>query len=329
MQIGLSIYFLFHYSSSSDPIRGGKAGMRIFSKSECDIIFRNSIFSLSGALGSLRSQLDTLASVQDAVMIAGEGGTGKIQIAHYLYLRGPNSNKSFVLVDCAAASDKTWEILLNRHDSPLLDTGNTICFQNFQAISPTNGGKLLELILSTRNHLRQRLIFCYDITDGEAFSETCRALMHSISCIPIMPQPLRLRSDEIAPLSSLYLGQLNLEFSKQISGFEPGALEQLCRYNWPGNLMQLKRVLRELAIREDTFYIRTALVSEVITRERTSAGTTRSMKKQKPTGMTLDEIIHSAILEALDTNNGNQSAAAKQLGIGRSTLWRHINSGRN
>lgn len=326
MQIGSAQYYVFHYNISSDPVRGGKAGMRIYTKSECEVIFKVSFFSMTGIWGELHNRLDTLARVQDAVMIVGEGGTGKSQIAHYLYLRGPNSNKSFVLIDCAAASDKTWENLLNRHDSPLLDNGNTICFQNFQAISPVNGRKLLELILSTKNHIRQRLLFSYDIREGEEFSEIYHQLMRSISCIPITPHPLRYRADEISPLANLYLGQLNMELGKQISGFEPAAMEQLCQFNWPGNFMQFKRILRELAIMEDSFYIRSTSVSEILSRERTAASTVRRQKKNQPHGQTLDEIIRAAILDALEANGGNQSAAAKQLGIGRSTLWRHLNS---
>lgn len=326
MQIGAVQYYVFYYNVSSDPVRGGKAGMRIYSKSECDVIFKASFFSLTGIWGELHSKLDTLACVHDAVMIVGEGGTGKSQIAHYLYLRGPNSNKSFVLIDCAAASDKTWEILLNRHDSPLLDSGNTLCFQNFQAISPANGRKLLELILGTKIHIRQRLLFSYDIREGEEFSEIYHELMRSISCIPITPHPLRYRADEISPLANLYLGQLNLELGKQITGFEPAAMEQLCQFYWPGNFMQFKRILRELAIMEDSYYIRSASVADILSRERAATSAARGQKKRQVQCKTLDDIIRAAILDALEANDGNQSAAAKQLGIGRSTLWRHLNN---
>lgn len=59
--------------------------------------------------------------------------------------------------------------------------------------------------------------------------------------------PLRSRSDEIPSLSSLYLNSLNLELGKQISGFEPRAIEMLRQYPWPNNYTQFKNLLRSLA----------------------------------------------------------------------------------
>lgn len=326
VRIGTDKYYLFHHTTGASPVRSGKSGLRTYSKSECEIKFRNSFFNLSGALGDLRNKLDTIATITQPLLIVGEVGTGKIQIAHYIYLRSQINTSPFIQLDCAVVSDKTWANLLNRYDSPLNDTKNTICFQNFDAISPENGSALIEMILATQMAVRQRLIFCYNRPEGTELSEVCIKLLRSVSCVTIAPLPIRGRSDEISSLASLYLGKLNEEFGKQIAGFDPGAMEQLRKFGWPGNYIQFKRVIRELAIETETPYIRSAPVAEILTRERSQLLPMFPVQNRTETAMTLDQVIHQAIEQALRDNDGNQSAAAKQLGIGRSTLWRHMNN---
>ena len=326
IRIGTSQYYLFHHTSGPSPVRSGKSGVRIYSKSECELFFKNSFFNLSGAMGELKTKLDTIAITNQPVIMLGEVGSGKIQMSYYLYLHSQLKTKPFILIDCSVANDKTWDMLLNRYDSPLTDNGSTICFRNFEAISSANGCALLEMILSTQMAVRNRLIFCYNRPEGVELSETCIKLLRSLSCLPMMPQPLRNREDEISSLASLYLGELNIELGKQITGFDPRAMEQLRRFGWPGNFIQFKRVLRELAIVTDSFYIRSSSVAEILSRERNILTPVFPTNSQDDVKLTLDQIIRQAIEQALRDNDGNQSAAAKQLGIGRSTLWRHMNN---
>lgn len=326
VRIGNDKYYLFHFTNAPNPIRSGKSGIRIYSKKECELFFKNSFFNLSGALGELKGKLDTIATINQPVIITGEVGTGKIQMAYYLYLRSQDNTKPFVLIDCAVASDKNWEFLLNRYDSPLNDSGNTICFQNFDAISQANGWALIEMILSTKMYIRERLIFCYSRPEGSQLSEVAIHLLRSLSCLPMTPLPMRKRTDEISSLANLYLKELNMEFGKQIMGFDSTALEQLRKFNWPGNYIQFKRVIRELAINTDSFYIQGADVAEILIRERNEITFPVAVQPGFEPGLTLEQIIRRAIEQALQENNGNQSAAAKQLGIGRSTLWRHLNN---
>lgn len=328
IRVGASRYHLFHYSSAQIPLRTGKNGIRSYSKSECEHLFNNSFYNLSGALGELDSNISSLAATRQPVMIIGETGTGKEQIARLLYLRSPLCNKPFVVIDCALANDKSWDFLLNHYNSPLNDRGNTIHFQNFDCISPAHGEQLQELILSTDLAGRERLLFSCTCGEGAPLPETARKLMQMLACIPLMLPTLRSREDEIPSLASLYLGSLNLELGKQISGFDAHAIDQLRRYSWPDNYTQFKRVLQELATLTTSYYIRSSSVSEILSRERST--TTAISAPPVPTQQepqTLDQIIRQAIEQALLANNGNQTAAAKQLGIGRTTMWRHLNQG--
>ena len=85
-------------------------------------------------------------------------------------------------------------------------------------------------------------------------------------------------------------------------------------------------MLQELATVTTSYYIQSSAVAEILSRERRSAADTfRSGHQGQQEAKTLEQIIRQAIHQALADNNGNQTAAAKQLGIGRTTMWRHLN----
>lgn len=324
LRMGNERYFLYHYGTAQIPLRTNKSGIRSFCKSECEHLFNTSFYNLSGALGELDRNISSLASGRQPVMIIGETGTGKEQIARLLYLRSALSSKPYVVVDCALINDKGWDYLINHYNSPLNDNSNTIHFQNFDAISAARAEELMGLILSTDLAGRDRLLFSCTCPDASPLPEAARKLMQIITIIPLVLPTLRSRQDEIPSLASLYLGSLNLELGKQISGFDSQALEQLRRYSWPDNYTQFKRVLQELAALTNTYYVRSSAVSEILARERTTAAAKQpAVLSTEP--QTLDQIIRGAIEQALLQNNGNQTAAAKQLGIGRTTMWRHLN----
>ena len=125
-------------------------------------------------------------------------------------------------------------------------------------------------------------------------------------------------------MANRYLAGLNLELGKQISGFDPRAMEQLCDYDWPSNYTQFKGVLYELAALAASSYIRSSAVAELLSRERSLNRDAAPSTAAVPQNQTLDQIIRGAIWQAVSANHGNQTAAAQQLGISRTTLWRYL-----
>ena len=104
-------------------------------------------------------------------------------------------------------------------------------------------------------------------------------------------------------------------------------MELLTRYEWPNNYTQFKGVLYELAALTTSSYIRSSAVAELLTRERSLNRGVPPRPDAAAQGQTLDEIIRSAIWQAVSANNGNQTAAARQLGISRTTMWRYPQAG--
>lgn len=80
-----------------------------------------------------------------------------------------------------------------------------------------------------------RLLFSRSVRPEEPVSPVTRRFIERLGALTLELPPLRSRSDEIPSLSSLYLNSLNLELGKQLSGFEPRAIEMLRQYPWPNN----------------------------------------------------------------------------------------------
>lgn len=315
---------LFYCVPSRIPLNTTRAGIRTMNRGECEYLFTNSFYSLSGAMGTLDKEIRALARGRSAVMICGEPGTGKEQIARFLYLNSPLANRPLVVISCTKTNDKSWDFLLEHYNSPLNSTGNTIYFKDFEAVSPSIASRLLDSIEETGLSRRVRLLFSCVTQENEPMPEVMRTVCERLG-YPTLPLPsLRSRSDEIPSLASLYLGSLNLEFGKQLSGFEPRALELLRQYPWPNNYTQFKNLLRSLATLSDGPYIRAGLTAELLSKERLLRNT-RPPALQKPRAdQTLEDIINEAVQQAVAAHGGNRAAAARQLGISRTTLWRYL-----
>lgn len=299
-------------------------GIRSMNKGECEYLFTTSFYNTSGAMGTMDEEILKLAQVRQPVMIRGEAGTGKEQIAWFLYLHSPRVNKPFVLVNCELVNEKGWDFLLWHNNSPLNATGNTIYFQNFEQLEEKTAGELLSVIHETGLARRVRLIFSYVCPDSEPEPERMRKFQSKLGCLMLNLPSLRSRADEISSLASVYLSSLTMELGKQISGFEPRAIEMLRQYDWPNNYTQFKYILRTLATTATSSYIRSNAVAELLAKERPVRKTFTPNKSSVNTEATLEEIIHDVVEQAVAAHGGNRAAAARQLGISRTTLWRYL-----
>lgn len=315
---------LFYCVPARIPLHSSRPGLRTLNKGECEYLFANSFYSLSGAMGTQAAEIRSLALLRQPVFIYGEPGTGKEQIARYLYLHSSLANHPFIVVNCALLNEKTWDFLLNHYNSPLSATGNTIYFQNFESIPPQWSSELLAAIEETGLARRVRLIFSCSVVEGEPVPEVLRHFSERLGSLALPLPSLRSRSDEIPSLSSLYLNSLNLELGKQLSGFEPRAIEMLRQYPWPNNYTQFKNVLRALAALSDGPYIRAGTVADMLSKERTLRAVPQPASARKPSEQTLEEVIRDVVQQTVAAHGGNRAAAARQLGISRTTLWRYM-----
>ena len=327
LRAGWEHYYVFHCQLSQIPLRSSKNGLRFFDEAEAMQQFMHSFYSISGAMGVLEEQVNAIAPTRQPVMILGEVGTGKEQIARALYLRSPLVNSPLAVVDCSLMTDKNWEYLFNHYASPLNEGGCTVYFQHLELLSHQYQQELLAVATETNLPRRVRLLFSAACVEGQPLPEPVQVLRSQLGCLTLQLPTLRSRRDELPSLASLYLSSLNAELGKQIIGFDPRASEQLLQYDWPNNYTQFKQVLQELVTLTDSAYIRGSAVAEVLARERSTyhSEAAVSAPAAEAASGTLDEIVMNAIHRTLAAVGGNQTAAAKRLGISRTTLWRYLN----
>ncbi len=328
-------YYAFFIDCAKTPITNGKNGIFFSNKNEVEAQFYNT-FSFSEVNSSLASSFEKIAQVKRPIMLVGEPGTEKLQAARWLYLKGSNNNNPFIIIDFMQTNEKSWGYLTNHYNSPFNDNGNTIFIKNIEVLEEKKWKQLLSILFDTNLSKRNCLILSF-VINQDTNSVALKEFSSKLSCMTVYLTPLRERIQELPSLSSLYLNTLNLDLAKQIIGFTPDAFELLTKYDWPDNYSQFQKVLYELAVITDTPYINEKNVRYVLEKEakiymlnKTAQKDNNEMKDaadriDNSCSKTLEEISSNAIMQVLEKCNGNQSMAAKKLGISRTTLWRYLN----
>lgn len=322
-------YYIFQYMHTVLTRKAINTGIHFYEKNEVTHLFQDSFLSISGAIRPLEKRIAALAVSGHPVLIAGEPGTGKSQIAKALYLNSIFADGPFTVIDCTALNERGWDFLLNSSSSPLLENRIAVYFKDIEKLSYSKRQELLYYCSQINLSNRVFLIFSATNADSNTLPVDLQKFAADMGCILMLTTPLRSRSDEIPLLANLYLNSLNVAFGKQIVGFAPNAMEQLLHYEWPDNFTQFKKVITELTSIASSSYILSDSVADVLLKERTLHRSSSDISSQSPAaGITLNDAIHTAIQQALDACGGNQTQAAKRLGISRSTLWRHLGGSR-
>ncbi|MDO4326185.1 MAG: PrpR N-terminal domain-containing protein [bacterium] len=320
-------YIVYCFSATSIPIASSKYGIQYFSCEEAEDQFFYNFYTLPSSSSNLLETMDSLNHSTVPVMIFGETGSGKEQIARSIYSKSQLKNNPLIVINCALLSDKSWNFITNHYNSPFNDSNNTIFIKDIIYLSEHNLRQLLSIIVDTNLCQRNRMIFSCVCPPGKQLPTPALDFVNLLSCVTIYLPPLRERAEEIPALSSLYLNMLNVTIANQIIGFEPEGMKMFQEYDWPYNYTQFKRALHELALITKTPYIRTDHVAAFLEKERSHITPLLQQAPASPACYlegTLDEINQKIIRLVLEQHNGNQSAAAKQLGISRTTLWRYL-----
>lgn len=322
-------YTVFNLTPSKFPINTVKRGLHFYKSAEIREIHYRSFFSITGALDRIKNDAVKFNRTTSPVILLGESGTGKKQLASFLYLKSEQNVRPLISIDCGFISEKSWQYLFHHHHSPFCDNGNTLFFMNIEHLSDERSSQLLAAILDTNLRRRNRILLSYSCRVDSELPARATEYMKRLVCLPIYLPALRDRTQEFPPICSMYLAHLNVELGKQLIGFEPKAMALLQQYQWPKNYFQLQRVLQELAVLTTTSYISSDSVANLLNRERSlnspySAQTPAAAPPDGSGGLTLNDVIRGAVHQAVQMHNGNQSAAARQLDISRSTLYRYL-----
>lgn len=278
------------------------------------------------SVGQTRDAINACSSTLLPVLILGEPGTGKAAAAQDIYQKGPYRNNPCYVIHCGTVTDREWSRFFNKTSSPLLAVNSTIIFKSIEMISPTNARRLQKLIEESTLCRSNKVIFTA-ISSGEIPS-FARYLLDEVQCMLLQPLPIRNRIEDLRNILVIYMNEFNIELGKQIIGFEEKAREIFLDYSWPGNITQLKRVLREIMASTEGALITYDKVKYYIRNEifENSEDTSYNIDLNQ----TLSEINYDIVRMVMKKENMNQSKTAERLGVGRTTIWRILrqNEGR-
>ncbi len=283
------------------------------------------------------------AAQSDApVIIYGESGTGKELAALAVHENGLRSKKPFIKVNCAALNEALLESELfghvkgaytgahrNRAGRFEIAADGDIFLDEIGDMPLTTQVKLLRVLEDkvferVGDHLpipvHARIISATN-RDLPALIEQGvfrRDFYYRINVLPIRMPSLRERKDDIPLLAESFFRRIKLKSGKNISGISRETMEILMNYAWPGNVRELKSAFEYAFIACRSEMLEPRDLPGDIVRGTFVAMPPESARKDR-NQMKKERLIH-----ALTTSNGNQSEAARLLGISRTTIWNQI-----
>lgn len=306
---------------------------------------REQIRSIIAASAAMQQVLDVVARIQERdipVLITGETGTGKEVIAQALHSTSARADKPFVPINCCTLPEDLLDSELFGHVKGAFTSaggnreglfqqadGGTLFLDEVGDVSPRLQAKLLRALQEgevrpvggnsiVRVNVRVVAATNRDLEQMAARGEFRSDLLFRLNVLPIHLPALRERRDDILPLAWHFVHQLRERLGRDDLGLSSAAQEKLQQYDWPGNVRQLENII------ERSFALFPGPVLEAHQIIISTPGKAIVSEARAETTLTIAELEARHIRAVLEANDQNQVAAARVLGISRSTLRRKM-----
>ena len=294
-------------------------------------------------------RLKRIAPTDASVLIQGETGTGKELVAQAIHQNSPRKKKPFVALNCAALSENLLESELfghvkgaytdaarrSRRASFEYAHGGTLFLDEVGDMPMPTQIKLLRVLENGGNHAsgreQARQSECpradrHESRPGRLHRQgTFREdLYHRFKVVTVILPRLAARRDDIVPLADHFRKYFAKRHHKAIKGLSPGVTNRLFRFDWPGNVRQLRNVVETMVVLDvDGVLDVDDLPAELID-SGLAAAAGGPVGLSELVGRPLEEVERLFIEETLKYANQNREAAARLLKIGARTLYRKI-----
>jgi DNA-binding NtrC family response regulator len=304
------------------------------------------------AMVEIYERIRQVAPTRATVLIEGESGTGKELVAQSLHMLSPRKSARFVVVHCAALSPQLLESELFGHEKGAFTGASerrmgrfeeanhgTIFLDEIGEIDAATQVKLLRalgeqtiqrvgsnqnikvdvrVVAATNKHLESM------VREGKFRDD----LFYRLDVVPIHLPPLRERREDIPLLTNAFVREFAQQNQKRITGLSAEAQVALQRYEWPGNIRELRAALEHAVAlcRGERLGLRDLperIQGKPDPGSRTYPGGTTDVSSGD---LNLEKMERAFIEQALRATDRNVTEAARLLGISRRTLHRKINS---
>ena len=295
----------------------------------------------------LRALVERVASTDTTVLITGESGSGKEIVAREIHALSPRSTRNFVPVNCAAIPNELMEsemfghqrgaftgAALPRHGLFSLADRGTIFLDEISEMPLQLQAKLLRVLedglvravgsdRAVRVDARVIAATNADLMTAVRKGKFREDLFYRLQVVPVVVPPLRERRSDIPLLIDFFLERNRERFDRQWS-ITREAMVHLWSYDWPGNVRELENLVERLVILNEGDLIDVELLPENLKNGGSSLVEAHMAAEIGEGGIDLNAVVRELegrmINEALKQAGGNKQAAARLLGLKRTTF---------
>lgn len=308
------------------------------------------MISRSPSMRIVFEQVEAVAASDCTVLVQGETGTGKELLARAIHGMGARRKGPFVAINCGALPDSLLESELFGYrkgaftgadrDKPgrfALAEGGTLMLDEIAEVSPAMQVRLLRVLqeqtyepLGATRSVKSdvRIIAASNRNLGEMTraGEFREDLYYRVNVVCIELPPLRRRKEDIPLLVEHFISAFKRKQRRVMDGISDEALSLLMMHEWPGNIRELENVIERAFVLCTGDEINTTHLPREL-----SGQTMAGSKAGDVTGEKTSDIAslkrvteRQAIQRALEANGGNRQAAARELGMHKTTLYRKL-----
>jgi transcriptional regulator with PAS, ATPase and Fis domain len=293
------------------------------------------LIGISDAMRSVFAYADKVARTDATVLLTGETGTGKENLAHYIHSRSARRDKRIVCVNCSTVPDALFEGEMFGYERGsftgadhvykgklLLAQGGTVFLDEIGELTAAAQAKFLR-VLESHEVFRLGARFCETLdvriiaaTNQDLEELVSRKMFRSdlffrLNVARVHVPPLSARRDDIPTLIAYYVTEMTRRTGTKIADFSPETLECLVRYQWPGNVRELRNVIEALFIDPPNGAVGLQHLPPNLTRQLTGGRNASYSERER-------------IVATLLATRWNKCRAAEQLRWSRMTLYRKM-----
>ncbi|WP_299218971.1 sigma-54 dependent transcriptional regulator [uncultured Aquimarina sp.] len=295
---------------------------------------------ISDASKKLNEYVALVAPTRMSVLVIGDSGTGKEYVASSIHKASKRVDKPFVPVDCGAipkeiasseffghikgsftgaVNDKVGHFEAANGGTLFLDEIGNLSYElqvqllralQERKIKPVGSNKEIEVdirVIAATNE---------DLSNAVKEGEFREDLYHRLNEFSIKVPPLKDRIEDLMLFANYFLEESNVELDKHVVGFADEVLDTFKKYDWPGNLRELKNIVkRSVLLSQNDMITMDVLPNDVAYASHNAKQTYGLFKNQNE---------QELILDALEKANGNKAKAARMLDIDRKTLYNKL-----
>ena len=324
---------------SSTPAMRAEAGSNSL-REEAESASSDYLEGESDAAKQLYNYVNLVSPTNMSVLINGASGTGKEYVAQRIHKLSRRSKQPFIAIDCGsipkelaaseffghvkgsftgALTDKTGAFVAANGGTIFLDEIGNLSYEvqiqllralQERKVRPIGSNKEIQvdvrLVSATNENLEQAI-------EKGTFRED---LFHRINEFTLRMPDLKERKEDFLLFAYFFLDQANKELDKHLIGFDAKASQALMNYHWPGNLRQMKNIVKRATLLAQSSFITLLELGTELLETPASSNTSIALRNE--------ETEKEHILEALRQTGNNKSKAAQLLNIDRKTLYNKL-----